>query len=73
MESDLLGVVLDSSIVIEAVRQHLDVARFLRYMSASLVNAKLPCPRSASPNLHMVFIVLIRPSAAKVGVRFSMI
>jgi hypothetical protein len=30
MESDILGVVLDSSVVIEAERQHLDVARFLK-------------------------------------------
>jgi tRNA(fMet)-specific endonuclease VapC len=36
MDPAQLGVVLDSSVVIEAERQRLDVARFLRSMSARL-------------------------------------
>jgi tRNA(fMet)-specific endonuclease VapC len=36
MEAAILGVVLDSSIVIEAERQRLDVARFLRYVAARI-------------------------------------
>lgn len=36
MDSTILGVVLDSSIVIEAERQRLDVARFLKYIVAQI-------------------------------------
>jgi tRNA(fMet)-specific endonuclease VapC len=38
MESDILGVSLDSSVVIEAERQHLDVARFLKHITALIGN-----------------------------------
>ncbi|HEX4771151.1 MAG TPA: PIN domain-containing protein [Bryobacteraceae bacterium] len=36
MDPAKLGVVLDSSIVIEAERQHLDVARFLKHIAGQL-------------------------------------
>ena len=37
MEPAILGVVLDSSVVIEAERQRLDVARFLKHVAAEIV------------------------------------
>ena len=36
MESSILGVVLDSSVVIEAEREHLDVARFLKHIATQI-------------------------------------
>lgn len=36
METAILGVVLDSSVVIEAERQRLDVVRFLRYIATQI-------------------------------------
>jgi predicted nucleic acid-binding protein len=36
MEPAGLGVILDSSVIIEAERQRLDVASFLRYISARI-------------------------------------
>ena len=36
MDSTILGVVLDSSIVIEAERRRLDVARFLKYIVSQI-------------------------------------
>lgn len=40
MDPANLGVVLDSSIVIEAERQQLDAARFLKHMLVNSVNEK---------------------------------
>ena len=36
MEPAILGVILDSSVVIEAERQHLDVARFLKHVKSQI-------------------------------------
>jgi hypothetical protein len=36
MESAVLGVILDSSVVIEAERQHLDAASFLKWVAGSV-------------------------------------
>src|SRR5881628_1313076 len=36
MESAILGVILDSSIMIEAERQRLDVARFLKHIATKI-------------------------------------
>jgi predicted nucleic acid-binding protein len=36
MESSVLGVILDSSVVIDAERNHLDVARFLKHVIATI-------------------------------------
>jgi tRNA(fMet)-specific endonuclease VapC len=36
MESAVLGVILDSSVVIEAERQHLNVAQFLKHIAQAI-------------------------------------
>jgi tRNA(fMet)-specific endonuclease VapC len=38
MESSILGVILDSSVMIDAERQRLDVARFLKHVTAKIGN-----------------------------------
>jgi tRNA(fMet)-specific endonuclease VapC len=40
MESTILGVILDSSVIIDAERQKLDVARFLKHVAATIGNHK---------------------------------
>jgi len=40
MESSILGVILDSSIMIDAERQKLDVARFLKHITPKIGNLK---------------------------------
>ena len=41
MESASLGIILDSSIAIEAERQHLDVARFLRFIASKTADCEI--------------------------------
>ena len=52
MESAVLGVILDSSVVIEAERQHLNVAQFLEQI-AQTIGEREAAPlvqRSQSPD-----------------------
>jgi hypothetical protein len=53
MEPANLGVILDSSVAIEAERQHLNVAQFLKQIIQTIGEWKPICVRSRLPNWHM--------------------
>jgi hypothetical protein len=52
MGTAILGVVLDSSVVIEAKRRRLDVVRFLKHIAVRLVSAKPPSARLATSRIE---------------------
>jgi len=56
MESAVLGVILDSSVAIEAEREHLDVARFLRPIAQTTGEREAAlCPISVAELAHGVY------------------
>ena len=73
MEPPILGVVLDSSVVIEAERQRLDVAHFLKYIATRIGEREAALCSITWPNSRTVSIALTHPSAAKPAAPFWMI
>src|SRR5688572_22777388 len=56
MESSILGVILDSSVMIEAERQRLDVARFLKDIIAKIGDrAAALCSISVAELAHGIY------------------
>ena len=58
MDAAILGIILDSSVVIEAERRHLNAAQFLSRLKEKIGEMGPPCARSQSRSWRTEFTAL---------------